>query len=420
MAMWHRARLCSTSKLRNFSTAVRQHIEDEGDWFYSSEWWGDQSDGHTVLRSTSDKGNGVVSVVAHHSSRPSEIHWPGMERWLQERYAEMHPGSENNEKFRILGYQWRVLRFNDETRQSTAKIMAAYRESDPGSVFIMQQANCLAVPYLKSVLSVGLASIASCNYDLMNAVNGKKTMNILCIGHGGGSLPLFLASKIKGAVVHIVEIDPLVISASTQAMGFPHFSVMSPSGERVLSEPDPISEVFWKGVHERLFLFESDAEEFIQNANKIYDMVFVDAYDGDDIFPYKLRDPNSPFLKALKNRLNSEHGTVVVNLHSDSDILDNVGSIPSPPMGRYVSGVCRAYKDVVAGNGRCGLGFTVSAPWVCNTSLAVCRGFRTDGGSLDRDKVLNTLISKSLEVENVMNLPFSCLQYIKRGFILAD
>ncbi|RVW90081.1 hypothetical protein CK203_035873 [Vitis vinifera] len=117
-----------------------------------------------------------------------------------------------------------VLRFNDETRQSTAKIMAAYRESDPGSVFIMQQANCLAVPckylhffwiilpqllflkntvnssshYLKSVLSVGLASIASCNYDLMNAVNGKKTMNILCIGHGGGSLPLFLASKIKG------------------------------------------------------------------------------------------------------------------------------------------------------------------------------------------------------------------------------
>ena len=48
------------------------------------------------------------------------------------------------------------------------------------------------------MLSVGLASIASCNYDLMNAVHGKKTMNILCIGHGGGSLPLFLASNIKG------------------------------------------------------------------------------------------------------------------------------------------------------------------------------------------------------------------------------
>lgn len=52
---------------------------------------------------------------------------------------------------------------------------------------------------LKSMLSAGLATIASCSYDIIEkAVHGKKTMNILCIGHGGGSLPLFLASKIKG------------------------------------------------------------------------------------------------------------------------------------------------------------------------------------------------------------------------------
>jgi hypothetical protein len=48
------------------------------------------------------------------------------------------------------------------------------------------------------MVSAGLATIASCGYDIKNAVHGKKTMNILCIGHGGGSLPLFLASKIKG------------------------------------------------------------------------------------------------------------------------------------------------------------------------------------------------------------------------------
>lgn len=48
------------------------------------------------------------------------------------------------------------------------------------------------------MVSTGLATIASCGYDIKNAVCGKKTMNILCIGHGGGSLPLFLASKIKG------------------------------------------------------------------------------------------------------------------------------------------------------------------------------------------------------------------------------
>ena len=51
---------------------------------------------------------------------------------------------------------------------------------------------------LKSMVSAGLASVSSCNYDLKSAVFGKKTMNILCIGHGGGSLPLFLASTILG------------------------------------------------------------------------------------------------------------------------------------------------------------------------------------------------------------------------------
>lgn len=48
------------------------------------------------------------------------------------------------------------------------------------------------------MVSAGLATLASRYYDLKRAVLGEKVMNILCIGHGGGSLPLFLASKIKG------------------------------------------------------------------------------------------------------------------------------------------------------------------------------------------------------------------------------
>ncbi|KAA8527813.1 hypothetical protein F0562_035318 [Nyssa sinensis] len=371
--MWQRARLGLGSNIRRFSTATGRRIEDEGDWFYSSEWWGNESEGHTVLRSTSDKGNGIVSVLAYPSSRPNAYYWLGTEKWLQQRYAEIHPGYEHSERFRILGYQWRTLRFNDDTRQSTVKIMAAYSESDPGSVYFMQQAYCLAVPYVKSMVSAGLATIASCNYDLKNAVLGNKIMNVLCIGHGGGSLPLYLASKIQGAIVHIVEIDPLVISASIQAMGFPSFSVMTPSGKRALSKPNSIDEVLWKGIHERLFLYESDAEKFMLNTTTLYDMVFVDAYDGEDVFPNKLWDPHSPFLQALGNQLHPEHGTVVVNLHSDSDISNFDGSaqffLPQLlPMGKYVSRVCQAYKDVLVGNwssyeNGSGLAFYVSVPW---------------------------------------------------------
>ncbi|KAG2721965.1 hypothetical protein I3760_02G106900 [Carya illinoinensis] len=413
---------------RGFSSAVRQRIEDEGDWSYSSEWWRADSDGHTVFRSISDKGNGLVSVVAYPSSQPNDVHWPEMERWLQRRQLEVLPVCEREGRFRILGYQWRALRFNDDTRQSTVKVMAAYRESEPGSVCLMQQPHCLAVPYLKSMLSAGLATIASCSYDIIEkAVHGKKTMNILCIGHGGGSLPLFLASKIKGALIHVVEIDPLVISASIKAMGFPAFSVMTQSGQRVFSKPNAIDEVLWKGIHEKLYLYESDAENFVLDNNNLYDMIFIDAYDGDDIFPRKLWDPNSPFLKALSTQLHPEHGTVVVNLHSDSELLNPDGSVPSVleqilPMGKYVSRIARAYKDVLVGNGKegSGLGFTVSVPWVCNTSLVVCRGLQKSGGHLNRDFFMNTIMSKSLEVENLLDLPFSCLQYIKRGLMLVD
>lgn len=59
----------------------------------------------------------------------------------------MHPESDPKEhQFKVLGYQWRVLRFNDDTRQSTVKVMAACQPSDPGSLILMQQPDCLAVP----------------------------------------------------------------------------------------------------------------------------------------------------------------------------------------------------------------------------------------------------------------------------------
>ncbi|KAL8211447.1 hypothetical protein R6Q57_005884 [Mikania cordata] len=412
-----RLKLSSTKNLRRLYSSNPRRIEDEGDWFYSAEWWdaGD-SDANVVFRSVSDKGNGVVSVVASHSSRPNESQWYKTENWLQQRYADLHPRDVHNRSFRILGYQWRTLRFNDDTRQSTAKVMAAYDESDPGSIFLWQQAHCLAVPYLKSMVSVGLTSLL-CNCEMLTSVYGKTSMKVLCIGHGGGSLPLFLAYKLPGAIIDVVEIDPVVISASIQAMGFPHYSIMKNCGKRSHvkpAKPDLIDEVLWNGIHERLFLYESDAQQFITETSNIYDLVFVDAYDGDDVFPRKLWDPDSGFLKALRDRVHPQHGTVVVNLHSDDDILDE----SLLPMGKYVLRVCKAYKKVLLDDfgSVSGLAFTVHAPWVCNTSLVVARGFTNS----TRDTVVNDLISKSLEVENTLNLPFSCLQYVKRGFIFVD
>lgn len=76
------------------------------------------------------------------------MHWSRMERWLQQRCEEVHPGGygDGGGNLRVLGYQWRVLRFNDVTRQSTAKVMVARRENKPELVYLMQQPHCLAVP----------------------------------------------------------------------------------------------------------------------------------------------------------------------------------------------------------------------------------------------------------------------------------
>ncbi|XP_010451616.1 PREDICTED: uncharacterized protein LOC104733763, partial [Camelina sativa] len=314
------------SCVRHFSGGQHGVIKDEGDWFHSPEWWDPHDGGHTVSRAVSVNGNGVVSVVAHPSSLPSRDSWGETERWLEKRYMEIMPRDGEEEKngmFKVLGYQWRSLRFNDDTRQSTVKVMAACRALQPSSVFYMQQPHCLAVPYLKSMVSVGLTSLAASKFDMRSVAIGTKQMRILCIGHGGGSLPLFLAKHILGAVVDIVELDQLVISESVRAMGFPAFSVMTATGKRSIPTPEIIDQVMWRGIHERLFLYESKAEEFIlRNQSNTYDMIFMDAYDGADIFPHSLWDSSSVFMKALSKVLHHEHGTMVVNLHSDADISD--------------------------------------------------------------------------------------------------
>ncbi|KAL0368303.1 UNVERIFIED_CONTAM: hypothetical protein Scaly_1049200 [Sesamum calycinum] len=200
---------------------------------------------------------------------------------------------------------------------------------------------------------------------------------------------------------------------------------MTPSGKRACPKPSPIDEVLWKGTHERLLLFNSDAEKFILESTNVYDIIFIDAYDGEDIFPHKLWEPCSPFLQALGNRLHPGHGTVVVNLHADVDLVVDT---PNPPifsflpMGKHVSQVCHAYKDALlepdcSSNG---FAYTVSVPWVCNTSLVVCRGFDRPEDSSAWSMVFNSLMSKALLVEKLVDMPFSCMQYIKRGFTPVD
>lgn len=228
-------------------------------------------------------------------------------------------------------------------------------------------------------------------------------------------------SPLSGASVHIVEIDPVVVSASIEAMGFPMSSVKGLSSESML--PADADDLLWGGIHDRISLHIADAEDFIVKDSNQYDLVFIDAYDGDDVFPRKLWDADGTFMKNLEMKVHPDHGAVVVNLHSDSELQDSgtedVAQFQSIlPMGKRVSQVCRAYKQ------HFGLAFTASVPWLCNITLvagrdkAITRGARL--GLSPRDFVLSKFLSKSDTVERALGLPFPCLPYIKNGFKLVE
>lgn len=228
-------------------------------------------------------------------------------------------------------------------------------------------------------------------------------------------------SSLSGAAIHIVEIDPVVVSASIDSMGFPVSSAKGLSAQSM--QPADGDELLWGGIHDRLFLHITDAEDYIVNDSNVYDIVFIDAYDGDDIFPRKLWDVDGTFLKNLEEKVHPVHGTVVVNLHSDSELpaadVENDAHFQSIlPMGKRVSQVCRAYKQ------HFGLAFTAAVPWLCNITLVACRDKAITSGARmglsRRDFVLGKLLSRSNMVESALDLPFPCLQYVKNGFTLVE
>lgn len=93
-----------------------------------------------------------------------------MERWLQESNSRLYPESASSDQFKVLGYQWRVMRFNDHTRQSTAKVMTCYRTSGQRSLFLMQQPHVLAVPCEFTCTIFSFIMMMACSFFLVNFI----------------------------------------------------------------------------------------------------------------------------------------------------------------------------------------------------------------------------------------------------------
>lgn len=107
---------------------------------------------------------------------------------------------------------------------------------------------------------------------------------ILLIGLGGASMQKFLHDLLPEAVLETVEIDPEVLRIARKFFGF---------------EPDS-----------NQIVHVGDGRDFIETAQKRYDIIFLDAY-GPDSIPYSLA--TQEFLEAVQNQL-TEGGVVCANL----------------------------------------------------------------------------------------------------------
>lgn len=84
----------------------------------------------------------TTTCTCESEKRPEE--WAATERALQERQSQLGFRAASHGQIKVLGYEWRVLRFNAITRQSVAKVMAVSNDKNPSEVFLVQQPNCIA------------------------------------------------------------------------------------------------------------------------------------------------------------------------------------------------------------------------------------------------------------------------------------
>lgn len=303
--------------------------------------------------------NGNVTVTAHPASTNG---------------FSSHSSSDDDELDDDRGFimhdEWRVLRFNSITRQSVTRVRVFPNEStkatqsqrpwlDPNQIATAYP-ECLAQEYLKSMVSV----VASLMGVLGLFPLQSRKVRVLCIGLGGGSLPMFLLHHFPTMTVDAVEIDPVVIEACDfMGLRFDEYP-----GLRV---------------------FKEDALHFLRRCispdnngqQSSYDLVCIDAFDGEDNVPDCLfSDEVSQMLASV---LDQKRGAIIINSHS-IDMKDTVHRF--------------------AGALKNSLSFIVSTQKQRNTTLAIVHGL--DSSLQNEKQVADPLRIAAAYVASEVGFPF--------------
>lgn len=112
----------------------------------------------------------------------------------------------------------------------------------------------------------------------------EELQTILVVGLGGGSLPAFFHRILPETKIDVVELDADVVRIASELCGF---------------VPD-----------RRMKVCVEDGRDFIEDCDASYDLIILDAFDGDSVPSHLV---TVEFLEAVKDALNP-HGAVVANI----------------------------------------------------------------------------------------------------------
>ncbi|KAK9823353.1 hypothetical protein WJX72_002131 [[Myrmecia] bisecta] len=207
--------------------------------------------------------------------------------------------SDFNKRVRILQHEeFRVLRLQ-QTLHSIA-VVDTVNYLNPAAAPILPDK--LVLGYIRAMVAAAAAFCALTSWGDADSCDLRLPgQSMLCIGVGGGSLPLFMARHFSNLHVWAVDIDPVVIRAAQQLMGMGGVPVQASHQQAGLiiemaDAQDVMSDL---------------AERIHRGIARGQSAICMDTYDGDAGIPAHLAAP--AFMQLCAACLHPQ-GTLVVNL----------------------------------------------------------------------------------------------------------
>jgi spermidine synthase len=205
----------------------------------------------------------------------------------------------------------------------------------------------LGLPYARSAM-IGLAFT-------------EQLDRILVLGVGAGNIPMFLRKYYSNAQIDVIDIDPQIIALAKE-----YFNLLE---------------------DRRLHAYAQDGREFIENVQKPYDLIFLDAYTAAGI-PKHLA--SKEFLVTLKRALKPS-GVVVANMWS------------TPKVNPLYRSMLRTYQEVFQEV------YTLRVPTAGNKIVIALPRLR--------GLTLNSIAQRAQEISAQKRLPFELSEVLQPGLI---